>query len=41
MNLNKGCIEIIMLNIQALTQCQMNLNKGCIEIYNGYGEGES
>ena len=32
MNLNKGCIEMILVDIWANHKEQMNLNKGCIEI---------
>ena len=32
MNLNKGCIEILLLSEYYRYKLQMNLNKGCIEI---------
>ena len=36
MNLNKGCIEIIIPNISFTYKIEMNLNKGCIEIVEFY-----
>ena len=32
MNLNKGCIEIVMPEEKTQAAERMNLNKGCIEI---------
>ena len=32
MNLNKGCIEIVLCYLKELSLALMNLNKGCIEI---------
>ena len=32
MNLNKGCIEIDIVNYALIYFLEMNLNKGCIEI---------
>ena len=32
MNLNKGCIEIYIVDWDRVLRLMMNLNKGCIEI---------
>ena len=32
MNLNKGCIEMMIANVEVSIQHMMNLNKGCIEM---------
>ena len=32
MNLNKGCIEMIIYDFEVVGRPAMNLNKGCIEI---------